>query len=232
MVVPRHARHCNDCDVCIEHYDHHCPWTSKCIGGGNLIQFYIFLAWTPIYLIYITVAFVACMSANLVKIQQIPKTIWSCMIRWYYTFAKIKLDEHHTSRLDHLHLYAQSRGEFQRLDNLVPNTGQEDLLLAGEDLYLLISCVFELSLQLKAHLRELSKYKHWFTLRIGLWRIFCCYQLSYQKRCKRNPPDGRTIWRKATWIHYCICFFCDSWHVWERLAWATAGIWTFPQLRE
>lgn len=71
MVVPRNSRHCNDCGVCITNYDHHCPWTSKCIGGGNLIRFYVFLALTPIYLIYITVAFVACMSANLVKIQQL-----------------------------------------------------------------------------------------------------------------------------------------------------------------
>lgn len=76
MTVPRHARHCSDCDVCIAHYDHHCPWTSKCIGGGNLVQFYVFLAWTPIYLIYITVAFVACMSSNLMKIQQIPPKLF------------------------------------------------------------------------------------------------------------------------------------------------------------
>jgi hypothetical protein len=73
MYVPRHARHCNDCDVCIGHYDHHCPWTSKCIGGNNLVRFYIFLAWTPVYLIYITIAFVVCMSSNLIRIQQLPK---------------------------------------------------------------------------------------------------------------------------------------------------------------
>jgi hypothetical protein len=72
LVVPKHARHCKDCDVCIEHYDHHCPWTSKCIGGGNLIRFYVFLGWTPVYLIYITVAFVGCMSSNLIKIQHVP----------------------------------------------------------------------------------------------------------------------------------------------------------------
>lgn len=76
MIVPRHSRHCKDCDVCVEYYDHHCPWTSKCIGGSNLIQFYVFLGWTPIYLIYITVAFVACMSSNLIKIQQVPPKLF------------------------------------------------------------------------------------------------------------------------------------------------------------
>jgi hypothetical protein len=73
LVVPRHARHCNDCGVCIGEYDHHCPWTSKCIGGNNLIKFYIFLGLTPTYMIYITIAFVVCMSNNLVKIQHLKK---------------------------------------------------------------------------------------------------------------------------------------------------------------
>ena len=26
---PQGAIHCNDCNVCIEDYDHHCPWSSK-----------------------------------------------------------------------------------------------------------------------------------------------------------------------------------------------------------
>ena len=35
--------HCFDCNVCVEGYDHHCPWTGKCIGKKNLPFFYIFL---------------------------------------------------------------------------------------------------------------------------------------------------------------------------------------------
>ena len=34
--------HCVDCDICIEGYDHHCPWTGKCIGEKNLNGFYMF----------------------------------------------------------------------------------------------------------------------------------------------------------------------------------------------
>lgn len=30
------TEHCPDCDICIEGMDHHCPWSSKCIGRGNL----------------------------------------------------------------------------------------------------------------------------------------------------------------------------------------------------
>jgi hypothetical protein len=37
------SEHCDDCGVCISEYDHHCPWTSKCIGKGNLYYFYGFL---------------------------------------------------------------------------------------------------------------------------------------------------------------------------------------------
>ena len=45
IVVPKHFRisHCNTCQVCVKNYDHHCPWTGKCIGERNLTPFYIFL---------------------------------------------------------------------------------------------------------------------------------------------------------------------------------------------
>ncbi len=29
-------RHCDECDVCIRHHDHHCPWMTKCIGEHNM----------------------------------------------------------------------------------------------------------------------------------------------------------------------------------------------------
>ncbi|CAI2379581.1 unnamed protein product [Moneuplotes crassus] len=39
----RRIYHCDICNLCVEDYDHHCPWMGKCIGGGNIIQFYLFL---------------------------------------------------------------------------------------------------------------------------------------------------------------------------------------------
>lgn len=35
--------HCYDCNVCYEGYDHHCPWTGKCIAKKNINSFYVFL---------------------------------------------------------------------------------------------------------------------------------------------------------------------------------------------
>ena len=35
--------HCFDCNICIEGYDHHCPWTGHCIGKNNIFFFYLFL---------------------------------------------------------------------------------------------------------------------------------------------------------------------------------------------
>lgn len=35
--------HCPECNICIEGYDHHCPWIGKCVGAKNLCSFYFFL---------------------------------------------------------------------------------------------------------------------------------------------------------------------------------------------
>ena len=40
--VPR-SRHCNICGVCVDRFDHHCPWLNICIGRRNQMQFMIFL---------------------------------------------------------------------------------------------------------------------------------------------------------------------------------------------
>lgn len=45
--------HCEECDVCIEGHDHHCPWTSKCIGKNNLYSFYGFVFGTLALFFYL-----------------------------------------------------------------------------------------------------------------------------------------------------------------------------------
>lgn len=48
--------HCFECEVCIEGYDHHCPWTTKCIGKKNIWLFYIFVTSTFAYIICLFIA--------------------------------------------------------------------------------------------------------------------------------------------------------------------------------
>ena len=45
IIAPKslEIRHCDICCVCVMKYDHHCPWTGKCIGKYNIIPFYVFL---------------------------------------------------------------------------------------------------------------------------------------------------------------------------------------------
>jgi hypothetical protein len=61
IVVPRSFRvsHCNICQVCVKNHDHHCPWTGKCIGGRNLIPFYLFLCFLLCYMFMSFITFLA-----------------------------------------------------------------------------------------------------------------------------------------------------------------------------
>ena len=57
--------HCSYCDVCIVDHDHHCPWTSKCIGGKTIISFYIFVVTT--FFLYICLFIAAVVSLKILK---------------------------------------------------------------------------------------------------------------------------------------------------------------------
>jgi len=49
---PPTAAHCPDCNLCIDGYDHHCPWMGTCIGKRNMKAFVSFnLSWM-FYLFY------------------------------------------------------------------------------------------------------------------------------------------------------------------------------------
>ena len=44
--------HCDDCDICVEKYDHHCYWTGKCISKKIIWAFYLFVFGSMIYILW------------------------------------------------------------------------------------------------------------------------------------------------------------------------------------
>ena len=40
---PRRAVHCQNCDSCVEQFDHHCPFISTCVGRRNYTSFFFFV---------------------------------------------------------------------------------------------------------------------------------------------------------------------------------------------
>lgn len=65
---PPQAAHCPDCQVCVDGYDHHCPWMGTCIGKKNYTAFMMFnLSWL-LYLLY-AIFWVALVGPRFIEIQ-------------------------------------------------------------------------------------------------------------------------------------------------------------------
>ena len=59
MDLDQGTEHCVDCDICVMGNDHHCQWTSKCIGKNNLILFKFFLSFLYINICYLLFALIS-----------------------------------------------------------------------------------------------------------------------------------------------------------------------------
>jgi palmitoyltransferase ZDHHC9/14/18 len=52
LVRPPRSSHCTDCGVCVEKFDHHCPWVGNCIGKKNYKYYLIFLYSTSATIVF------------------------------------------------------------------------------------------------------------------------------------------------------------------------------------
>ena len=62
IIIPKDFEvvHCQMCEVCVKKQDHHCPWSSKCIGENNLIIFQVFLCFLTIFLVFLLIGLITC----------------------------------------------------------------------------------------------------------------------------------------------------------------------------
>ena len=54
--INKKSYHCKECGICIEGFDHHCPWITKCIGRRNYCSFYIFILSIFLIIFYLMIA--------------------------------------------------------------------------------------------------------------------------------------------------------------------------------
>ena len=69
MDLDKGTEHCVECGICVMNNDHHCPWTSKCVGKRNLWMFNGFIGSLFAHIVYLVFALVslAVVSRNLNK---------------------------------------------------------------------------------------------------------------------------------------------------------------------
>lgn len=64
--MDRKTSHCYDCGICVEGFDHHCPWVSKCIGKNTIISFYTFISSIMLMMCYL-ITMVALYGSDKIK---------------------------------------------------------------------------------------------------------------------------------------------------------------------
>ena len=71
IIIPKNFRvaHCNYCNICIQEYDHHCPWIGKCVAKYTKIPFYFFILGILFYIFSSLVTFIAFIRNHFIFIK-------------------------------------------------------------------------------------------------------------------------------------------------------------------
>lgn len=70
-IKPDRAHHCSVCATCVLKMDHHCPWVNNCVGFTNYKYFILFLTYSMLYCLFITL----------------------CTVRYFLTYCLDQMDD-------------------------------------------------------------------------------------------------------------------------------------------
>ena len=121
---PPRTSHCTVCNVCVERFDHHCPWVGNCIGRKN---YSLFLRFILLFADHIGFMLGICISSIAHKVASdtlddairtlIPEVVIGCYCFLICGFVSSLL-------LFHVYLVASNQTTYERLKGLWAKRGE------------------------------------------------------------------------------------------------------------